>query len=194
VISFDLLIEDILVDIENPLTSGSHFFGENWTEISTFPKKWSSHERDHADLNKKLINSMMDSNSNGTFVVKLMNIFLLTSNYGRSSNLASLQQAVLRKVPGNHSVKQEVILNVDFDKDLQGLSPDFSMKQNYRRSASPSTSLPSCNPGAPNDLGILVLDDVLIGLDMSNRLPVIDILHDHFLSNIKPITKYSYLL
>ncbi len=31
-----------------------------------------------------------------------------------------------------------------------------------------------------NDLKILALDDVLIGLDMSNRLPVIDILEEYF--------------
>ncbi|MBN3923584.1 hypothetical protein [Nostoc sp. NMS4] len=29
-------------------------------------------------------------------------------------------------------------------------------------------------------LKVLVLDDVLIGLDMSNRLPIIDILKDQF--------------
>ncbi|MXY28025.1 hypothetical protein F4Y59_07690 [Candidatus Poribacteria bacterium] len=32
----------------------------------------------------------------------------------------------------------------------------------------------------PSDLRILALDDVLIGLDMSNRLPVIDILDEYF--------------
>ena len=31
-----------------------------------------------------------------------------------------------------------------------------------------------------SDLNILALDDVLIGLDMSNRLPVIDILEKYF--------------
>ncbi len=32
----------------------------------------------------------------------------------------------------------------------------------------------------PNALKLLVLDDVLIGLDHSNRLPVLDVLHQHF--------------
>lgn len=36
------------------------------------------------------------------------------------------------------------------------------------------------NPSDENTLKILVLDDILIGLDMSNRLPLLNILKDHF--------------
>ena len=39
----------------------------------------------------------------------------------------------------------------------------------------------ACTPSAPGQaLKLLVLDDVLIGLDRSNRLPVLDVLHTHF--------------
>lgn len=39
----------------------------------------------------------------------------------------------------------------------------------------------ACTPSATKgDLKLLVLDDVLIGLDHSNRLPVLDVLHTHF--------------
>jgi len=39
----------------------------------------------------------------------------------------------------------------------------------------------ACTPAATsNALKLLVLDDVLIGLDHSNRLPVLDVLHTHF--------------
>jgi energy-coupling factor transporter ATP-binding protein EcfA2 len=39
----------------------------------------------------------------------------------------------------------------------------------------------ACTPSAPGQaLKLLVLDDVLIGLDHSNRLPVLDVLHTHF--------------
>lgn len=39
----------------------------------------------------------------------------------------------------------------------------------------------ACTPTAtPNALNLLVLDDVLIGLDHSNRLPVLDVLKRHF--------------
>jgi energy-coupling factor transporter ATP-binding protein EcfA2 len=41
-------------------------------------------------------------------------------------------------------------------------------------------SIPPPVPGAPAYPKILALDDVLIGLDMSNRMPVLDILHEHF--------------
>lgn len=39
----------------------------------------------------------------------------------------------------------------------------------------------TCTPAVPSDdLKLLVLDDVLIGLDHANRLPVLDLLHKHF--------------
>lgn len=41
-------------------------------------------------------------------------------------------------------------------------------------------SIPPPVPGAPDYPKVLVLDDVLIGLDMSNRMPALDILRQHF--------------
>ena len=41
-------------------------------------------------------------------------------------------------------------------------------------------SIPPAVPGAPVYPKLLALDDVLIGLDMSNRLPVLNILHEYF--------------
>lgn len=41
-------------------------------------------------------------------------------------------------------------------------------------------SIPAPVPDAPEYPKLLVLDDVLIGLDMSNRMPVLDILRQHF--------------
>jgi energy-coupling factor transporter ATP-binding protein EcfA2 len=41
-------------------------------------------------------------------------------------------------------------------------------------------SIPPTVPGTPAYPKILALDDVLIGLDMSNRMPVLDIFREHF--------------
>ena len=41
-------------------------------------------------------------------------------------------------------------------------------------------SIPAAVPGAPEYPKLLALDDVLIGLDMSNRMPVLNILQEHF--------------
>ena len=38
----------------------------------------------------------------------------------------------------------------------------------------------TCVPTGGNDLKLLVLDDVLIGIDVSNRLPLLDLLRTHF--------------
>ena len=41
-------------------------------------------------------------------------------------------------------------------------------------------SVPASVPGAPDYPRLLVLDDVLIGVDMSNRIPVLEIIGKHF--------------
>ena len=41
-------------------------------------------------------------------------------------------------------------------------------------------SNPAAGPAVPSPLKLLVLDDVLIGLDLSNRLPLLEILDKHF--------------
>jgi hypothetical protein len=46
--------------------------------------------------------------------------------------------------------------------------------------ASLLVSIPPPPPGAPEYPKLLVLDDVLIGLDMANRMPVLEILKKHF--------------
>lgn len=46
--------------------------------------------------------------------------------------------------------------------------------------ASAKLSVPPDLPGAPESLKLLVLDDVVIGLDLSNRLPLLDILEKEF--------------
>lgn len=46
--------------------------------------------------------------------------------------------------------------------------------------ASAKISIPPDLPGTPPSLKLLVLDDVVIGLDLSNRLPLLDILQKEF--------------
>lgn len=41
-------------------------------------------------------------------------------------------------------------------------------------------SVPKPNPGEPDRARVLVLDDILIGLDMDNRIPILDILRNNF--------------
>lgn len=46
--------------------------------------------------------------------------------------------------------------------------------------ASVELSNPTPGPAVPSPIKLLVLDDVLIGLDLCNRLPLLDILDNHF--------------
>ena len=74
---------------------------------------------------------------------------------------------------------QEILLNVTFfDKDI----PTHHLFLNEAKLSAIAIAIyfSSILIQPESDLKILALDDVLIGLDMSNRLPVLDILEEYF--------------
>jgi len=88
---------------------------------------------------------------------------------------------------GTRSIKNQVLrLSVEFNG--QPISGHEAILNEARLSAlalalylaSVILSNPAPGPAAPSPLKLLVLDDVLIGLDLSNRLPLLDILDKHF--------------
>ena len=77
--------------------------------------------------------------------------------------------------------RQQILLRVKFfDRDL----PAYHSFLNEAKLSAIALSIYFAafliQPTSDSDLKILALDDVLIGLDMSNRFPVLDILEEHF--------------
>jgi len=74
---------------------------------------------------------------------------------------------------------KEIILTVNFLSQTIN-SPHHFLNEAKLSAIALSLYLSSLLITPDSNLNILVLDDVLIGLDMSNRLPIIKILHDRF--------------
>lgn len=81
--------------------------------------------------------------------------------------------------------RQQIILNVKYsNQDLNGKHPTYLNEAKLSAiGISIYLAALKIKPLPAGDLAILVLDDVLIGLDMSNRLPIIDIIDSHFSAN-----------
>ena len=85
---------------------------------------------------------------------------------------------------------QQILLTVElFDRDI----PEHHRFLNEARLSAIAIAIyfSSILIQPESDLKVLALDDVLIGLDMSNRLPVLDILEEYFLDHQIFLTTYD---
>jgi len=173
---FDLLVNNLLANIENPATH--RLFQEDWEAIQRL-------------LARRKYKSLIDD----------INLLLSDFNaglYARLAELTSKTNTILQEFEQNVSVelslaedglifdsaskkieKQDVILSVDYyGKRI----PDHHHFLNEARLSAIAISiyLSALLLNPRSQLRVLFLDDVLIGLDMSNRLPLLDILERHF--------------
>lgn len=172
---FDILINDILCEQTNRISSRQ--FLEQWKRINylCYDLKQGIHVRDE-------INTLLSSFNDG-LKAKIIDIEadtnLFIKKFGYDIEV-KLDFDGVEYVGRRELVKEEVNLKVKF------LSKDIPLHQTFLNEAKLSALAISLylasvksNPSV-GVLKVLVLDDLLIGLDMSNRLPLLDILKDHF--------------
>lgn len=176
---FDILIKTLLANIRNDVTRNT--FAQDWQGIqdSRIPRK--NADRQIQDLEQKI------TNFNTGVATKLQDLKIkLIDIFGRFGYYDVSLDFEFTGVTYNRFQKsidgKEVILKVQF----------FSQQIDYHHQFLNEAKLSAIglsiylsalllNPmRRPDRFKILVLDDVLIGLDMSNRLPVIKILQDFF--------------
>lgn len=173
---FKLFLDTILVNVQNPLTF--NLLSDEWKQIKNH----------RIPRSEKHINKIKE-------LQELLNLF----NNGMSAMLVQLKNEVT-----NILKYFNYPLNIDFeflgitldleDKCLFGnqillktdfLGINFPLAHQFLNEAklsaiAVSIYLAALRINPTNELKVLVLDDVLIGLDMSNRLPIIDILKEQF--------------
>lgn len=181
---FNLLIDTLLVDIENPLTPGTTF-GQNWKALNnSIPRdnrrtsEIASLQTQIEEFNVGLAFKLQELEAKLTTVFDYFNYGNIQLSFARS-NLVYLRRDQHHE---NRIGGQQVILQVKFcTKELTGNHPQF-LNEAKLSAIGIAIYLAALllNPVPENSLAVLVLDDVLIGLDMSNRLPVIDIIRNHF--------------
>ncbi|MBA7469632.1 DNA replication and repair protein RecF [subsurface metagenome] len=173
---FDLLVINLLANIENPVTHGS------------FPRELETIQfealKRRAKSRTEKINSILSDYNAGLFarITELQtktNDILKLFDQSVSMKL-SVSGTGLSYNPSNQLIEnQEILLTVDY------YGQDIPNHHHFLNEARLSAIAISIYLGAlllnpPSQLRVLFLDDVLIGLDMSNRLPLLDILEKYF--------------
>jgi wobble nucleotide-excising tRNase len=181
---FDLLVLTLLADIENPFTTPRQTFSQHWATIQTKLPKDNRYKRDITALNQELQQFNDGLNALLQQLEAEMTAIFAYFEYGKVKltfePVSCFYNLARKAIDG-----QKLMLTVEFaNKNLQGQHP------NYLNEAKLSAigiaiylAALKLKPLPAGDLAILVLDDVLIGLDMSNRLPIIDIIESHFIPN-----------
>ena len=171
---FDLLVEPLLANTVNPVTDRT--LAEAWGDIQEpYPRRSAKHQiaslKQRVEVfNDELVNRLADLRP------KVREIL---GKFGYKVDLNLDFKGVTYDQKNKTLENQQVLLNVKFfDKDI---SERYLLLNEAKLSAiAISIYLSSILllPDPRRGLRILALDDVLIGLDMSNRLPVLDMLLD----------------
>lgn len=174
---FDLLVETLLANTVNPVTDRT--LAEAWDDDiqGPYPRRDAKHriaalEQRIAVFNDELANRLEELRP------KVREIL---DKFGYKVDLDFDFQGVTYNHTNKTLDNQQILLNVKFfDKDV---SERYLLLNEAKLSAiAISIYLSSILllPEPKSGLRILALDDVLIGLDMSNRFPVLDILEEYF--------------
>lgn len=169
---FNLLVETLLADTVNPVTDQT--LAEAWDNIQEpYPRRGAKHRitalKQRIEVfNDELVNRLADLRP------KVREIL---SEFGYKVDLSLDFEGITYNEENKTLDNQQILLDVKFfDKDI---SERYLLFNEAKLSAiAISIYLSSILLLPDSDLKILALDDVLIGLDMSNRLPVLDILLD----------------
>ena len=186
---FNLLVGTLLADTINPVTDRT--LAEAWDDIQEpYPRRSAKHQiaslKQRVEVfNDELVNRLADLRPK---VREILGKF----RYNVDLNLDF--KGVTYDQKNKTLENQQILLNVKFfDKDI---SERYLLLNEAKLSAIAIAIYLSSIlllPDPKSGLRILALDDILIGLDMSNRLPVLDILLDkeYFLNYQIFLTTYD---
>jgi len=172
---FNLLLDTLLINSIDRISDKK--FSQEWKEIQEIIPKRRGYRKQARELQTRLDNftdrfrSLLEElKEQSTTILQYFNypIKLDFDFQGLTYN------SDLKEIDG-----QEIILNIEFLNQLLKI-PQHFLNEAKLSAIALSLYLASLLITPDSELKILVLDDVLIGLDMSNRIPVIDILQNHF--------------
>ena len=173
---FDLLVKTLLADTVNPVTERT--LTEDWNAIQPpFPRRGA--KRQIADIERRIVNFNRELTNRLAELIPKVSEILSKFGYNVAPNFD------FRGITYNREEKklenQRISLEVDFfNENIR--SHHLFLNEAKLSAIAISIYLSSILllPDPKSGLRILALDDVLIGLDMSNRFPVLDILEEYF--------------
>ena len=166
---FDLLVKTLLANTVSRETDRS--LAEDWASIQPpFPDQIAAPEEQIANFNDELANRLTDLQTKASEIL---------GKFGYNVAFDLDFQGITYNRDGETLDNQEILLTVEFfDKDI----PEHHHFLNEAKLSAIAIAIyfSSILLQPESELKILALDDVLIGLDMSNRLPVLDVLEEYF--------------
>ena len=171
---FDLLVKTLLANTVNRQTDRR--LAEDWASIQPpFPRRSATtqiaaFETQVVNFNRALVNRLTELQAKVSEILRKFEINV-TLDLDFQGIIYNRDQKTLDN--------QEILLNVEFfDRDI----PTHHLFLNEAKLSAIAIAIyfSSILLQPTSELKILALDDVLIGLDMSNRLPVLDILEEYF--------------
>ncbi|NJL91538.1 MAG: AAA family ATPase [Coleofasciculaceae cyanobacterium SM2_1_6] len=181
---FDLLVKSLLAQCINDITP-TKTFSQQWQElVDTVPKRPSNTRQiPQFQQSANLFNSGLQSKLNElqNEISSLINYFShaikisfdfqgVNFNYDAKYNPENKENSIKDK---------EIFLNIKLLNELVD-SPHHFLNEAKLTAIAISIYLSSLLIAPKPKLKLLVLDDIFIGLDMSNRLPLIDIIKEKF--------------
>ena len=166
---FDLLVKTLLANTVSRATDRS--LAEDWASIQPpFPDQIATLEEQIANFNDELANRLTDLQTKASEIL---------GKFGYNVAFDLDFQGIAYNSDDKTLDNQEILLTVKFfDKDI----PEHHLFLNEAKLSAIAIAVyfSSILFQPTSELKILAPDDVLIGLDMSNRLPVLDILNEYF--------------
>ena len=171
---FDLLVKNLLANTVSALTGRS--LGDDWEDIqSPFPRRSATNqlailEDQILKFNRELADRLTELQTKASKILE---------KFGYDIVIDFDFQGITYNRDRKTLDGEQILLKVKFfDKDIP-LHHRF-LNEAKLSAIAIAIYFSSILVQPASDLKILALDDVLIGLDMSNRLPVIDILEEYF--------------
>ena len=175
---FDLLIKTLLKNVINDISVPSRSFAEEWQDLSEllFPEQGTVQEveipqQQFADFNTGIENILIRLEADAN---KMLRKF-------RYENTIIELDLKYQEPKFNSDIDKyeppQILLRVDFCGSVRPKHHQF-LNEAKLSAIALSIFFAGFQLQPPSALKVLALDDALIGLDMSNRLPVLDILDD----------------
>ena len=186
---FNLLVKTLLANTVNPLTDRT--LADDWDDIQLpYPRR--SAKNQISDLERRIVNFNRELANRLTELSPKVSEILDKFGYNIVPNFDF--QGITYNREEKKLENQEIPLEVDFfDENI--CSHHLFLNEAKLSAIAISIYLSSILllPDPKSGLRILALDDVLIGLDMSNRCPVLDILEEDFKNYQIFLTTYDKL-
>ncbi len=188
---FSLLIEDLLFDFPVAVAGGRQVkLGQLWSDLLDFVRRNQTHRGYNLQTIQNKLQQFNDAAASVMLILKGRCDSILSQYFKHPVALTFVYQGATYRQFSKVGYRKVEAGHLSFDLDFLGRS--FAKYEEVLNEAKLSAvalavyfaslieGIPQGSSGYPR---ILVLDDVLIGLDMNNRLPVLEILEKEFAVN-----------